>query len=143
MGGDSKYADFARRTGREQIVIDAALDRQVEGYQALAAHAQKEGWPQGLFCQNDELALGAYRALREAGLRAGREVAVIGCDDTGGEFFDPPLTSIALPFPEICEMAWSLLMERIESPDLPSRSRRVVPRLIERSSSFLMDRTHA
>ncbi|VTR75787.1 LacI family DNA-binding transcriptional regulator [Cellulomonas hominis] len=55
--------------------------------------------PTGLFCFNDRMAMGAYRAAHELGLRIGRDVSVVGFDDMQiiTEAVDPPLTSVALP----------------------------------------------
>ncbi|MDR3687995.1 MAG: LacI family DNA-binding transcriptional regulator [Fimbriimonas sp.] len=129
------YRDFVAESGRTEILVETESDRPHEGYQALGYYAETSSWPVGIFCRNDELALGAYRAIRESGRTVGNDIAVIGCDDIGGGYFDPPLTSMALPFKEISETAWSLLRERIASPDLPSRSFTVTPELIERASS--------
>jgi len=131
------YRDFVRRTGQPEILLPSAMDRAVEGYESMARYAAEHGWPQGVFCRNDELAVGAYRAIREAGLKVGRDVAVIGCDDIGGEFQEPPLTSIAVPFDELSSLAWRLLQERIETRDLPARAEVITPKLVERASSTL------
>ena len=47
--------------------------------------------PDAVFCFNDTLALGALRALHEAGLRVPEDVAVAGFDDIeDGRFSSPP-----------------------------------------------------
>ncbi len=49
----------------------------------------------GLFAASDQLAMGAIRALTEAGLRVPEDISVIGYDDTpGAASFVPPLTSV-------------------------------------------------
>jgi DNA-binding LacI/PurR family transcriptional regulator len=49
----------------------------------------------GVFAASDLLAMGAIRALTEAGVRVPDEVSVIGYDDTpGAASFVPPLTSV-------------------------------------------------
>jgi DNA-binding LacI/PurR family transcriptional regulator len=49
----------------------------------------------GLFAASDLLAMGAIRALTEAGLRVPDDISVIGYDDTpGAASFVPPLTSV-------------------------------------------------
>jgi LacI family transcriptional regulator len=131
------YREFIRQTGRCEVLIGSKADRQKEGYEALAHYVSENDWPQGIFCSNDELAVGAYRAIRETGRRVGREVAVIGCDDIGSEFFDPPLSTLAMPFEEISTIAWELLQRRIRSPELPTRIVDIRPTLVERESSRL------
>ncbi|SUG26553.1 ribose operon repressor [Salmonella enterica subsp. arizonae] len=46
--------------------------------QALLAHQQR---PQAVFTGNDAMAVGAYQALYQAGLRIPQDMAVIGYDD--------------------------------------------------------------
>ncbi len=53
-----------------------------------------------IFAQNDRMAIGAIRALREAGITVPDAVSVIGFDDMPlASYFDPPLTTISqIPF---------------------------------------------
>jgi LacI family transcriptional regulator len=132
------YQEFVDRTGREGIMIVTTDDRRQEGFEAVNRYAEANGWPDAVFCRNDDLAFGVYRAARESGLVVGKDVLVIGCDDICGEYFDPPLTTLALPFDQISEIAWRLLQERIESSDLPPRVAPITAKLIVRSSASLI-----
>lgn len=50
------------------------------------------------FCENDEMAIGAIKRIREAGLRVPEDISVAGFDDISfAAFCDPPLTTIAQP----------------------------------------------
>ena len=68
-----------------------------------------------MFCYNDLLALGALRALTEAGLRVPEDVAVIGVDDIEeGQYSTPSLTTVAPDKGEIAKHAVQLLLNRLD-----------------------------
>ncbi|SEF18758.1 LacI family DNA-binding transcriptional regulator [Jiangella alba] len=72
----------------------------------------------GLFALNDTLALGALRALGDAGRRVPDDVAVIGFDDIDeARFSVPSLSSVDPGRAEIAETAVELLVERINEKD--------------------------
>ncbi len=86
--------------------------------QTTADYVKAHGKPDGIFCQYDELAIASFRALRDLGLRVPDDVLIIGC--AGNEFmeyFDPPLSTIAMPIKEMCHRACALLQNRIAQPD--------------------------
>ena len=58
----------------------------IEGKQAMAAWLQETHDVQGIFAQNDEMALGAIEALKEAGLRPGVDVKIVLVDGMAGAF---------------------------------------------------------
>lgn len=87
---------------------------------AVREYAETNGHPDGIFCHHDEMAIAAFRGLRDLGLRIPEDVALIGCE--GNEFmeyFDPPLSTVAMPIQELCQAGWSLLQKRIENPAAP------------------------
>ena len=54
--------------------------------------------PSAIFCATDRLAVGTLHAMAAMGLRAGRDVSVVGYDDLPvASYTDPPLTTIAQP----------------------------------------------
>jgi DNA-binding LacI/PurR family transcriptional regulator len=68
-----------------------------------------------VFCFNDLLAIGALRALREAGRRVPDDVAVVGFDDVEEcRYTAPPLTSVAPDKEAIARAAVDLLVRRID-----------------------------
>jgi DNA-binding LacI/PurR family transcriptional regulator len=70
--------------------------------------------PDAIFCFNDLLALGALRALYEAGVRVPDDVAVIGFDDNeDGRFATPSLTTVAPNKAEIARRSVELLANRL------------------------------
>jgi DNA-binding LacI/PurR family transcriptional regulator len=68
-----------------------------------------------IFAANDQMALGALRALAEAGRRVPGDVAVIGFDDIADAAqFPPPLTTVRQDFDALGEQAVSRLVSWIE-----------------------------
>ncbi|MHA7283446.1 LacI family DNA-binding transcriptional regulator [Arthrobacter sp. TMS2-4] len=92
----------------------------------------------GLFGMNDTLALGAMRALQEAGRRIPDDVAVIGFDDLDeGRYSLPTLSTIDPGRDEIADTAVRVLLERISGRDgsVPPREFEARFQVIERESS--------
>lgn len=58
--------------------------------------------PTAIFAANDEMAVGAIRAAKRAGLKVPQDLSVIGFNDQGlAEIYDPPLTTISIPTREL------------------------------------------
>lgn len=71
--------------------------------------------PTALFCFNDRMAMGAYRAARHRGLRIPQDVSIVGYDDQQyiAADLDPPLTTVALPHYEMGRWAIEALFDRM------------------------------
>ena len=107
-----------------------------------AAGVPGRGGRIGLFALNPQLARGVYLALKECGLEVPRDVAVVGFDDFGADFFDPPLTTIRQNLGGIGRQAVQLLLdemasreEHADAPNWPRKSLQLAPELIVRNSS--------
>jgi DNA-binding LacI/PurR family transcriptional regulator len=88
-----------------------------------------------LFAQNDQMAIAAIRALREAGRRVPDDVAVVGYDDIpAAEYCDPPLTTIRQPMQEVGQVATRLLIQAIEQPGMDQGEVLLKAELIRRCS---------
>ncbi|WP_225824009.1 LacI family DNA-binding transcriptional regulator [Streptomyces naphthomycinicus] len=108
-----------------------------DGARAAAALLDRRPRPDAFLCLNDHLALGALRALHEAGLRAPEDVDVVGFDDIEASRFSvPSLTTVAPDKPAIADTAVSLLMDRIDRPGADGAADHVVGhRLMVREST--------
>ena len=86
---------------------------------------------------NDTTAIGAIRALHEAGMRVPEDVSVVGFDDiVSAEFHVPSLTTIRQPLKKMGKLAASILLDRIANPDHQyAPSILVKPALIVREST--------
>ncbi len=70
--------------------------------------------PTAVFCCNDSMAIGAYRAINEAGLNIPNDISLIGFDNTQvSEYLSPPLTTVHVPLSEIAVNMADLLIESI------------------------------
>jgi DNA-binding LacI/PurR family transcriptional regulator len=68
-----------------------------------------------VFVANDQMALGALRALDAAGRRIPEQVSVVGFDDVPeAAFFGPPLTTVRQHFPEAGRRAVAMLLDLID-----------------------------
>lgn len=91
--------------------------------------------PTAIFAVNDFAAIGAMAAVRDAGLRVGRDVAVVGYNDVPLAAALPvPLTSIRSPMYRMGELAAKTLVDMLNGK--PGRSRRLRPELVVRASSL-------
>ena len=80
--------------------------------QKLLALAER---PTAVFCYNDMSALGALRAIREAGWRVPQDISLVGFDDLFvAQFTDPPLTTVRQPKAQMGRLALETLLELIE-----------------------------
>lgn len=112
------------------------LPGHADGYSAVLERFRKPNRPDGLFCFNDEVAIGANRALSELGLRVPEDVAIIGSDGIVDSLYAiPSLSTVAQPFDEMCSTAWTSLMQRIAEPKAPIMGAVLPMQLIPRGST--------
>ncbi|TFZ04990.1 LacI family DNA-binding transcriptional regulator [Ramlibacter rhizophilus] len=90
-------------------------------------------------CCNDLVALGAYDALRAAGLRIPEDVSVTGHNDMPlVDMVNPPLTTIGLPHRELGWRAAQLLFERLDGTSLSPATVVLRPELVVRASTLAL-----
>ena len=70
-----------------------------------------------IFCFNDTAALGAIRAIADAGLRCPHDISVVGFDDIAtAQFCTPSISTVRQPLRRMGEVAAQLLLKRIQNP---------------------------
>jgi LacI family transcriptional regulator len=107
------------------------------GYEAARKLLGTNPRPDGIFCFNDPIALGAMRAILDAGLRIPEDIAVVGCGNVlYSDFLRVPLTSIDQDSSAIgrhtAELAFALVGAK--GPVCP-RTELVTPKLVIRAST--------
>ena len=92
--------------------------------------------PDGVFCANDEMAIGAQQAIRARGLAIPGDIALVGFDDLRfGAFAAPPLTTIRQPTTELGETAMRLLDAVLHHREIADQTVVLPHQLIEREST--------
>jgi DNA-binding LacI/PurR family transcriptional regulator len=110
---------------------------EVSGLQAmrslLAGHPDLDA----VFAANDLMAIGALRALRDAGRRVPEDVAVVGFDDSPlSRVTDPPLSTVRQPVEEMGREMAEMLLRLISGADGDVHQSAVLPtELVVRASS--------
>lgn len=91
--------------------------------------------PTAIFACNDMMAVGAIRAIYEAGLKVPDDISVIGFDDILlASFIVPSLTTISQPSHEMGLLAAELVIKQIQNPQSPPQHIILSPSLIIRDS---------
>lgn len=89
-----------------------------------------------VFCSNDEMAIGAMRALSTHGLRVPEDVSVVGFDDIRfARYMSPPLTTVAQPKNALGREAMSMMIELLNDAQVPPRKRVLSAELVVRGST--------
>ena len=121
---------------RPDLIITAAHYSRTDGYRAAQELLALEPRPDAIFCFSDLLAIGAMRAVFDAGLRVPEDIAVIGIDDVEeGRFARPSLSTISLDTPFIARESVRRIIERIENPELAATEIVAPHRLVVREST--------
>ncbi len=105
------------------------------GHQAMRQLLERGESFTALFVHNDQMAIGAMRALRETGKRIPKDVAIVGYDDIpASEYADPPLTTVRQPMREVGTVAARLLIQKIEQNDQSGEQVLLQPELVVRDT---------
>lgn len=103
------------------------------GYQAMTSLLDRDPMPDAVFASSDMQAVGARKAIREAGLRVPKDVALVGFDDIDlSEYVG--LTTIRQPLLDFGKLAIEKLLGRIDDPERNVSSTVFAPELVVRSS---------
>jgi LacI family transcriptional regulator len=107
------------------------------GYRPMQGLLEKTRNFTAIFCFNDIAAIGAIRALKDAGLSVPGDVSVVGFDDIqSAAYSTPSLTTVRQPLTEMGQRGAQVLLERIGNHDAEHPSEIVMaPELVVREST--------
>jgi len=106
------------------------------GYDAANKLFSMENSPTAIFATNDIIAIGAYKAARNKGIKIPQDLSLFGFDDIKlTPHLEVPLTTISQPMEELGVMAVKILVEKGEKKDSGKLQKIVLePKLIIRES---------
>jgi DNA-binding LacI/PurR family transcriptional regulator len=145
-GRSEQIASIRRREGYVQTMESAGITvdpawiiphgnyTEVGGYNGMKRLLDQS--VDGVFAANDMMALGAMRAIREAGLRVPEDIAIIGFDDVPfAALSNPPLSTVRQPVGALGEEATKNLIYLLEN-DVPQALYKILPvELVVREST--------
>jgi len=135
------FSEVAERRRLRQLPVlgEAAVPTEEEGHRLMSQIlTEADDRPTAVFAQNDPMAVGAFMAVREHGLRIPEDISIAGTNDMPlTALLDPGLTTVHYPGWEVGYAAASLtlrLLDRVEhvesvclDPDLVPRASTAPP----------------
>ena len=120
------YADALRKHGLpvdSSLVIRCESITREEGLRMMNRCIVQGMVPDALFGFNDQLAIGAMKALKRKGFHIPQEVSVMGFTESQSALVtEPMLSSVAQPLDKMGETAARLLLEKIQDPASENRT---------------------
>jgi LacI family transcriptional regulator len=153
IGFVSTAMDIPARTGRlrgyrsaldeaglrfdPSLVIEAASSFAEDGYRGACTLLSRKNRPTALFCFNDRMAMGAYRAAAEWGLIIPEDLSVVGFDNQEiiAEALSPQLTTVALPYYEMGAMAVDAMIAELQDGTTGENRQGAIPNILVRRTS--------
>ncbi len=115
--GKIRYQVYQQALHEQGIELSSSLviegdNTLLGGYQAMQQLLQQGISMTAVFACNDDMALGAMRAMHEHGIHVPKQVSIIGIDnEPAAAFAIPSLSSVSLPIGELTPQAISLAVE--------------------------------
>lgn len=115
---DFRYTYFKRELLRlnlynEDFFIKDIFSRE-SGYKMMNQLLRKENIPTLVFCANDSIAEGAYKAIYKAGLKIPDDISIIGFNDLkSSKYMVPSLTTIRINLDNMIHLTRKMLEERL------------------------------
>ena len=103
----------------ETILIQEGDFSYESGFNLMLKYLAFNEPPTAVFAANDEMAIGAIKAIKSKGFRVPEDFAIVGFDDIKfASIFDPALTTISQPKYEIGKKAMELLIKLINKENI-------------------------
>ncbi len=106
-----------------------------EGYAATKKLLEKGEEFTAIFSANDQMAIGAIRALKESGYKIPRDISIVGFDNIeASSIIEPALTTVSQPIYEMGKKAVDIITALISGETIKEKRYMLKTKLIERQS---------
>lgn len=136
-GAQARHAGFLQALSDANLVPAASIEGDwtpQSGYECAQQLLDNENFT-ALVVGNDQMALGAIRALHERNLCIPEDISIVGFDDIPeAPYFSPPLTTVRQEFSQLGKLGVEYLVSIIEDSAI-TQQKTISPRLIVRKST--------
>ncbi|HFG1931706.1 TPA: LacI family DNA-binding transcriptional regulator [Vibrio cholerae] len=140
--GKIRYQVYQQALHEQGVGLNSSLviegdNTLLGGYQAMQQLLQQGISMSAVFACNDDMALGAMRAMHEHSINVPKQVSLIGIDnEPAAAFAIPSLSSVSLPIGELTQQAMSLAVEIANKKPQDAQHRLYQGSLIARESTI-------
>lgn len=118
----------------EEIVVSGQYNLK-SGYESMKKLLELKDKPTAVFCSNDDIAVGAMKAIFEKGLNVPNDISIIGFDDSNFcDYVTPTLTSVRKDSLTMSEFGATKLLNIIKNKDVDKKKIYIESRVIVRKS---------
>ncbi len=140
IGGVDRFEGYKMALERHSLEYDSELVTKGDwtregGYEAMCELLNKAKVPTAVFTANDQMAVGAVKAIKEKGLQIPKDMAMVGFGDTQlASYIEPSLTIVKEPTYEEGAMAAEMLVKLINDEEIKEPQVMLETKLIIRES---------
>ncbi|NRY51446.1 LacI family DNA-binding transcriptional regulator [Clostridium beijerinckii] len=118
----------------EEYILSGRYDLK-SGYENMKKLLKLENVPTAVFCANDDIGVGAMKAIFEAGLKVPEDISIIGFDDSNFcNYVTPPLTSVRKDSLAMSEYGGKNLLNLIKNKEVDKEKVYIQSQLVVRKS---------
>lgn len=138
--GDDRFEGWRRAVEALGLPSEGLVARAEDGIRSGKALAERllasPEPPTGFVCVSDAMAVGALRAVEDLGLQAGRDVSVVGFDDSpAASVLRPRLSSVRQPIEAVAQKLVEVLLAEISGSQRHPTRALLAPWVVARESS--------
>lgn len=119
---------------KREYMVNGNYDTE-SGYEGMKKLLNLMDVPTAVFCSNDDMAVGAIKAIQESGLKVPDDISVIGFDDSDFcRYVTPALTTIKKPIKDVSIKGAEKLMDILENREVKPERIYIPTKLVIRQS---------